>query len=55
MWAASRGDREVVQLLMKAGADVNFKNQGGYTALMLAEFNGYSGVVRILKAAGAQE
>jgi ankyrin repeat protein len=35
--------------------DVNVKNQGGYTALMIADFNDYPEVVKLLKAAGAQE
>jgi hypothetical protein len=41
--------------LLDAGVDVNVRNRGGYTALMLAEFNGYPKVVQLLKAAGAKE
>ncbi len=55
MWATSRGYTKAVQLLLQAGADVNLKNQGGYTALMLAEFNEYQDVARLLRAAGAVE
>jgi hypothetical protein len=55
MWAAHRGYADAVQLLLDAGVDVNVKNRGGYTALMIAEFNGYPDVVQLLKAAGAQE
>jgi ankyrin repeat protein len=55
MWSAHRGYAVAVQLLLDAGAQVNVKNRGGYTALMLAEFNGYPEVVKRLKVAGAQE
>ena len=55
MWAAHRGYKQAVELLLQAGADVNLKNRGGYTALAIAEFNGYKDVVRFLKAAGAKE
>jgi uncharacterized protein len=51
MWAASRGYNEAVQMLIKAGADVNLKNQGGYTA----QFNGYEDVVQSLRAVSAEE
>jgi ankyrin repeat protein len=55
MWSAHRGYIAAVQMLLDAGADANMKNQGGYTALMLAEFNGHPEVVKRLKVAGAQE
>lgn len=55
MWAVHRGYEEAVGLLLRAGADVNLKNRGGYTALMIAEFNGYRNVVRKLLAVGTQE
>jgi ankyrin repeat protein len=42
-------------MLLQAGADVNLKNQGGYTALMIAELNHYRGIAKILEEAGAQE
>lgn len=42
-------------MLIQAGADVDLKNQGGYTALMIAEFNNYRSIWTILKQAGAQE
>jgi uncharacterized protein len=50
MWAASRGNSNAVQIILQAGADRNLKNQGGYTALMLAEFNNYPDVIKILQA-----
>jgi len=54
LWAASRGEQEAVELLLKAGADLNLRNRGGYTALMIAEFNQYPAVVQMLRSAGAQ-
>jgi len=41
--------------LLDAGVDVNMKNRGGYSALMIAEFNSYPEVAQQLKAAGAQD
>jgi ankyrin repeat protein len=41
--------------LLNAGVDFNQKNRGGYTALMIAEFNSYPQVVQLLKASGATE
>jgi hypothetical protein len=55
MWAAHRGCVGAVQVLIDAGAELNHKNPGNYTALMLAEFKRYSSVVKLLKSAGAQE
>jgi ankyrin repeat protein len=37
-----------VELLLKAGADVNFKDAFGYTVLMKASENGYIDMVRLL-------
>ena len=34
--AAKAGNVEVLQMLLKSGADVNQTNQNGYTALMIA-------------------
>lgn len=39
-----------MQLLVQAGADINAKNRGGYTALALAEFNGYQDIVQLLQS-----
>jgi hypothetical protein len=55
MWAAHRGYTDAVQVLLKSGVDMNVKNRGGYTALMIAEFNSYPDVVQLLKAFGAQD
>ncbi len=50
MWAASRDNFQGVQLLVIAKADLDLKNRGGYTALALAEFNGYKAIVQLLKS-----
>jgi ankyrin repeat protein len=67
MWAAAEGHREVVDLLIEAGADPNRQAHvtslskrhnadhptGGFTALMLAARNGDAETVRRLAARGA--
>lgn len=67
MWAAAEGHREVVDLLLEAGADPNRQGHvtsltkrhnadhptGGFTALMLAARNGDEETVRRLVAGGA--
>ena len=67
MWAAAEGHREVVGLLLEAGADPNQQGHvtslterhnadhptGGFTALMLAARNGDADTVRRLVAGGA--
>jgi ankyrin repeat protein len=59
MLAASDGDLTSVKALIAAGADIDSKNDGGYTALYFARTgkNGkpFSDVVVELKAAGATE
>ncbi|MEB3310246.1 MAG: ankyrin repeat domain-containing protein [Snowella sp.] len=56
MWASHRGYAEIVKTLIQIPAiDLDAKNRGGYTALMLASFNQYFDVVDILKKAGASE
>jgi len=37
------------------GADVNIKNRDGKTALMLAASGGHTGIVNMLKKAGAKD
>jgi ankyrin repeat protein len=45
---------EVLEILLKAGADVNAKNTGGYTALHYASANNPSpAVLEVLLKAGA--
>src|ERR1700730_10299053 len=52
--AASRGDRAAVQALLAKGADVNAKDNGGRTALMMATVTGHPDVVQTLLAMGAE-
>jgi len=42
------GYKEVVELLLENGADVNAKNKDGMTALMYAAEKGYKEVVELL-------
>ena len=37
MWATHKSDLKIMQVLIKGGADVNQKTNGGYTALMQAQ------------------
>jgi ankyrin repeat protein len=53
-WAAIKGDAELAQMLIFAGANVRATTRiGAYTPLYLAAKGGYSGVVAALLAAGA--
>src|SRR3954469_16902863 len=45
---------EIVRLLVEAGASVNIADRDGVTPLAHAKKSGYSGMVRILGAAGAR-
>jgi len=45
---------EIVRLLVDAGANVNIADRDGVTPLAHAKKSGYSGMVRILSAAGAR-
>jgi TPR repeat protein len=53
MDAAKNGETEVVRDLLEAGADVNAKEENGFTALMYAATLGHVGVVDALVEAGA--
>ena len=55
MWAVAEGYSQAVAMLLQAGADVNLKNQGGYTALMIAKLNNYRGIGTMLGQGGAKE
>ena len=46
--AARGGHTETVQVLLKAGADVNAQNKIGWTALMLAAEEGHTETVQLL-------
>ncbi|MCL4361836.1 ankyrin repeat domain-containing protein [Candidatus Dependentiae bacterium] len=47
--------KEIVELLLTAGVQVNERNLQGLTALAIAKQNGYKKIVRILEINGAQE
>lgn len=47
--AAWQGREEVVSLLLARGADVHKSNHEGYTALMWAEKNSFTGIVVLLR------
>ncbi len=51
--AAKGGYINLVQLLLKGGADVNGKNREGYTPLHIAAENGYEDIATLLIANGA--
>ena len=49
------GGTEIVQVLLDAGANVNEKTDNGRLALLIAEEEGHTGIVEMLKNAGARE
>ena len=51
--AAERGDYDLVCSLLSRGVDINQKNSYGYTALILASYNGHERVVSLLIERGA--
>jgi ankyrin repeat protein len=51
MAAASKGYSKIVQLLIGKGADVNFKDEKGRTALWHAANHGHIPVVEMLRQA----
>ena len=53
MFAAASSDVSVLDVLLRAGADPNAKNNWGTTALMLAAVDGDGAMARRLLAAGA--
>lgn len=50
---ASRGDAEIVKMLLEAGADVNARQHGGFVPLHSAAANGNAPVVELLLLHGA--
>ena len=53
MVATMWGHTATVQALLEAGADVNATNNEGETALAVAQNNGHTEMVEILRNAGA--
>ena len=54
MIASAGGHTEVAKLLIKARADINAKGNDGFTALMCAEEQRHTEIVKLLKEAGAK-
>ena len=55
MAASALGHKELVDLLLVAGADVNLKDSSGKSALARATLAGQTEVAEALKSAGAVE
>ncbi|KAF6003866.1 hypothetical protein F1559_002890 [Cyanidiococcus yangmingshanensis] len=51
--AASKGNVELVQMLMIAGAEINVRSVTGWSPLDLAVMNGFEAIASLLLAAGA--
>ena len=49
--AALLGSEKMVSLLLRYGADPEFKGKAGLTALQLAKQKGYASIVRMLESA----
>ncbi len=55
MNAAAFGHLEVVEILIRAGGDVNLTDQAQNSALSLSTKGGYANITAVLLAAGAVE
>jgi ankyrin repeat protein len=55
MLAASHGERDLVLLLVRSGANLDAMADNGATALRLAEAKGHGSVATLLKQLGAAD
>ena len=53
MWAAAEGHAQVVEELIRAGADIRYRLGTGYSPFLFAVREGHTQVVRTLLEAGA--
>jgi len=51
--AARQGENEVIRELIKRGADINFRDEKGYTPLIIACYNNRLETARLLLDSGA--
>jgi ankyrin repeat protein len=51
---AGRGNRELIEALLDAGADVNAKDGRGYTPLHVTTVEGVAGIIHLLLDRGAE-
>jgi len=51
--ASRNGNKDIVQCILDAGADVNAKTNGGWTALMYASQYGFMDIAKLFIGAGA--
>jgi ankyrin repeat protein len=54
MYATENGNINIVELLLKRGADIDIKASDGRTALAIASKNGHKNIEELLKDAGAK-
>jgi ankyrin repeat protein len=54
-WSVRMGNKELIELVLGAGADVNLKGSDGKTALQLAREKGETEIVELLRKHGAKE
>jgi hypothetical protein len=53
--ASAAGEPEMVDMLLRSGADKDAKSDRGCTPMNLAAFHGHAAVVKLLLAAGADK
>ena len=53
--ASRNGNKDIVQCILDAGADVNAKTNGGWTALMYASHYGHRDIETLLRKYDAKE